>query len=226
MSRTTWRKVDGDVSVQPIWGDIFLEKTAGGSTATTPRYLVGVMGNVLEETLASGLTATANMIAGVIGKNDIQGAISSTWPSAGVVGEVGDKSVATYAVLAVMGGDTGSPKPVAMFGVDWHNSTAATEADFGLDLQGNGTHNSFKNPHYSKGQIRLGGRVKKANGAIVEGGDDVVIRTSEVAPVDGTSGTGAGDTGIGSILVNTGTGKWYRNEGTKASPTWVLFSTA
>lgn len=40
-------------------------------------------------------------------------------------------------------------------------------------------------------------------------------------PVDGTSGSFAGEVGKGSKLVNTLTGIWYTNTGTKASPTWT-----
>lgn len=41
-------------------------------------------------------------------------------------------------------------------------------------------------------------------------------------PVDGTSGTGVGYAGPGSIYVNYSTGYHYRNQNTKASPTWAL----
>lgn len=45
------------------------------------------------------------------------------------------------------------------------------------------------------------------------------------APTNGTSGTGAGFAGKGSTYVNTTTGDKYLNQGTKASPTWVIIAT-
>src|SRR6266849_2137203 len=43
------------------------------------------------------------------------------------------------------------------------------------------------------------------------------------APVNGTSGTGAGKAAPGSIAVNTTNGFTWQNTGTKASPTWRFF---
>ena len=40
-------------------------------------------------------------------------------------------------------------------------------------------------------------------------------------PTDGTSGTGAGWAGPGSICMDVSTGEIYTNTGTKASPTWT-----
>ena len=213
-----WSEVTGDVDIQPVYGDLKLQKAAGGSTAATPRFLAGVMGNVMEQTVADGLTKTKNIVAGVIGKNDIQGTNSSTYPSAGVIGEVGDLSKATYAVLAVFGGDTPGtgPTPVAMFGVDWQNSTLSAKAQFGLDLQGNGVHDSYATPNYTTAHIRLGGRRNS-----VAGGDDVLITTIAAAPTNGTSGTLAGFAGPGSLLIRTDTPTLYQNTNTKASPTWT-----
>jgi hypothetical protein len=42
-------------------------------------------------------------------------------------------------------------------------------------------------------------------------------------PVDGTSGTGAGFAGKGSVAIALDTGAHYYNTGTKASPTWTAF---
>lgn len=42
------------------------------------------------------------------------------------------------------------------------------------------------------------------------------------APVNGTSGTGVGMLGIGSLYTNTTTGDLYLNTGTKASPVWSV----
>ncbi len=43
------------------------------------------------------------------------------------------------------------------------------------------------------------------------------------APTNGTSGTGAGVAGLGSIYINSTNGTWYNNTNTKASPTWTAF---
>ena len=53
---------------------------------------------------------------------------------------------------------------------------------------------------------------------------DTLFLSGAGAPSDGTSGTGAGTAGVGSVYINTTTGAWYRNTGTKASPTWTVFS--
>lgn len=46
------------------------------------------------------------------------------------------------------------------------------------------------------------------------------------APTNGTSGTGAGVAGPGSVYVDRTAGVWYTNTNTKASPTWSLLSSA
>ena len=46
------------------------------------------------------------------------------------------------------------------------------------------------------------------------------------APTDGTSGTGAGDAGPGSIYIDYTNAKAYINGNTKASPTWKIFTSA
>lgn len=45
-------------------------------------------------------------------------------------------------------------------------------------------------------------------------------------PVDGTSGSGAGDCGKGSLYTDTTNGKLYINGNTKASPTWKIVTSA
>jgi hypothetical protein len=57
-------------------------------------------------------------------------------------------------------------------------------------------------------------------------GLNVLIFTTSGAPVDGTSGTGAGLAGIGSLVVRTDTGVWHTNKGTKASPSWKAITSA
>lgn len=52
-------------------------------------------------------------------------------------------------------------------------------------------------------------------------GQDAKLMVTDSAPVNGTSGTGAGSAGPGSILVRAGsTPRLYVNRNTKASPTW------
>lgn len=52
--------------------------------------------------------------------------------------------------------------------------------------------------------------------------NSVLFLSDAGAPVDGVSGTGAGDAGIGSLYVNVTNGDHYRNTNTQASPTWTL----
>jgi len=54
---------------------------------------------------------------------------------------------------------------------------------------------------------------------------DIAILTTPGAPVDGTSGTGAGKAGKGCLLIRTDTGVLYINTNTKASPTWTIVGT-
>lgn len=46
------------------------------------------------------------------------------------------------------------------------------------------------------------------------------IFSGAVAPTDGTTGTGAGKAGPGSMYLRTDSAAVYINTGTKASPTW------
>jgi hypothetical protein len=52
-------------------------------------------------------------------------------------------------------------------------------------------------------------------------GDNIFVITTASTPTSGTSGDGAGVCGVGSIAIDTATGKWYSNQGTKASPDWT-----
>jgi hypothetical protein len=58
----------------------------------------------------------------------------------------------------------------------------------------------------------------KAEGLLL--GDGVYLFTGAGTPSNGTSGTGAGWAGIGSMYVNVTAGTLFQNTGTKASPTW------
>jgi len=55
---------------------------------------------------------------------------------------------------------------------------------------------------------------------------DVWMFADAGAPTNGTSGTGAGFAGPGSLYFNTTTGKAYINSNTKASPTWGIVTSA
>lgn len=66
--------------------------------------------------------------------------------------------------------------------------------------------------------------IMEATGGVHLGGD-VWIFSVAAALVDGTSGTGAGITGPGSICGNSSDGKAYINTNTKASPTWTVIGT-
>ena len=57
---------------------------------------------------------------------------------------------------------------------------------------------------------------------------DVVMLSVDGVPVDGTTGTGAGAAGPGSIAVDFSNGDLYVNggAGTKASPVWKLVTKA
>ncbi len=48
-----------------------------------------------------------------------------------------------------------------------------------------------------------------------------IPRIGTGAPTNGTSGTGAGSAGPGSVYIDYATGNWYMNTNTKASPTWT-----
>jgi hypothetical protein len=60
--------------------------------------------------------------------------------------------------------------------------------------------------------------------------NDVALISGDAAPTDGTSGTGVGYAGPGSIYIriNAGNAKMYINggAGTKASPVWKLVTSA
>ena len=142
----------GAASVQALAGDLTIAAGYGTDTATAPVYGAGVMGNLIG---TAGNTKTANMLAGVIGKLDLQGTISSTYPVAGVIGEIGDTVTgADAAILAVLGGDTGVTTAPAAFGVDILNSTPGSGFTFGLDLY-RAAHDNYLAASYSTAAIRV-----------------------------------------------------------------------
>ena len=209
---TSFQAVAGDFAVTGAWGS---------STAGTPTYGAGVMGNIIG---AAALTGTQNILAGVYGKWDVPFAISTTYPGAAVTGEIGDNATsASYAVMAAMGGDSaGTESAVAAFGVDWFSSTVASRFNFGIDFQGAGTHDSYLAPRYNIAFGRVGGRTFDSNEATVFTAANICWpAVTNSAPVDGTSGTRAGTCGPGSILIRMDNGTIFQNTNTLASPTWT-----
>lgn len=61
--------------------------------------------------------------------------------------------------------------------------------------------------------------------AIMFGRNDVWLLTNAGAPTSGTSGTGAGTAGPGSLCIDYTNAKLYINTNTKASPTWTVAGT-
>lgn len=122
-----------DGSYQPIGPDLNLDPAAGTSDVGDSAYLATIMGNIFGDTL----TKTKTIIAGVIGKLSVIGAKLSTYPWAGVIGEVGDGAEdVDGAFVAVLGGDSGMTTARAAYTVDNQNSVPGSGFDYGLDLLG------------------------------------------------------------------------------------------
>ena len=192
----------------------------GSSTNASPVYGGAIMGNFIT---AASITATDNMLFGVCGKWDDTGTNSATYGGAAVRAEIGDNSTsARAAFLAVMGGDSpGTESAFAAFGVDWNSSTVASNFNFGIDLEGLAAHDGYLIPRYNDGFIRMGGRTRNAAGAQVTVAD-VCILIGTAAATDGTSGTGAGIAGPGSLYIRQdgSSSTLVINTNTAASPTW------
>lgn len=82
-----------------------------------------------------------------------------------------------------------------------------------------------RSPHpntLSKGSVEF-------NGALIDIANSVWFFTANGVPVNGTSGTGAGWAGPGSLCIGLDTGgstfKLYINTNTKLSPTWTVVGT-
>lgn len=58
--------------------------------------------------------------------------------------------------------------------------------------------------------------------ALIDQPNGIWLITGSAAPTDGTSGTGAGFAGPGSLYIAYGTPKLSINTGTKASPVWTV----
>src|SRR3989344_2920495 len=196
LTGATWAEVGAEAtratgatgSFQTIWGDVTYEGAAGGTSA----YHAGVMGNFLGDTLTN---ATSAYHAGVIGSYNVTTSDALTGAKAGVVGEAGT-DIADAAIMAVLGGDTGTLTPTAAYGVQYFNSTAASKFDYGLDLFHAATtdYGAPSAVDYGTADIRLSTGVKISTGLIAaipatctagdiyiatDGGDDGIIRACE-----------------------------------------------
>ena len=213
-------------SMQCVAGDLGLAAGAGSSTAGSPGYMAAIMGNVIVGSPGSAvnLTATHNIVAGVIGKYDHVGTNASGYFGAAMLAEIGDGATAARAaVLAVMGGDSTASSAFAAFGVDWNASTVASRFNTGLDLEGPAAHNDYLIPRYNQSFIRMGGRIQNAVGDPVTV-NDICVLAGTAAPTNGTSGTGAGVAAAGSLYIRqSGSDSVLSiNTNTLASPTWTV----
>jgi len=77
-------------------------------------------------------------------------------------------------------------------------------------------------PDYGLDQNALN-KVRKGNLRLT---NNVGIYVGSGAPTDGTSGTGAGNLGPGSLYIDYTNKNMYINANTLASPTWKLFTRA
>lgn len=211
--------IDDAGHIQAIAADMSVLAAVGRSTGSDPAYVAAMMGNLL----GAGLTKTANYMAGVWGKYSISGAKSTTFPTGGVVGEAAGRC--DGAVVAVVGqhDDDKEARITAMFKVAIDNTNVSIASptatiDFGLDLYDG--RNALGDINYQKGDIRLGGKIKDT-----AAGNNVLLMRNAGAPTNGTSGTGAGNAGPGSLLIDTTNSKLYINTNTLASPTWTVVGT-
>ncbi|MEX0881311.1 MAG: hypothetical protein WDZ34_00255 [Candidatus Saccharimonadales bacterium] len=179
-------------SFQNLAGDLTYEGAAGGIST----YHAGIMGNFLGDALTN---ATSAYHAGVIGSYNVTTSDALTGAKAGLVGEAGT-DVADAAVMAVLGGDTGTLTPTAAYGVQYFNSTAASKFDYGLDLSHAATtdYGAPSAVDYGVADIRL------ASGATISSGT--------------TNPTAA--CVLGSLFLNTTDAKLYIC--TAVTPTWTV----
>lgn len=76
----------------------------------------------------------------------------------------------------------------------------------------------------SPGYEKVSDRVIKVGGICLSDGTHWISGAG--APTDGTSGTGSGFAGVGSLYSDTTNANLYINGGTQASPTWKLVTRA
>jgi len=179
-------------SFQPVWGDLTYQGAAGG----TGSYNAGVMGNFMGTALTN---SNATIHAGTIGKYSVVTSDALVGPKAGLVGEA-ETSVANSAVMAVLGGDTGTVAPGAAYAVRYLNSTAASKFTYGLDLYSAAV-GGYKAVDYGTADIRL-----QNSATIVNGSANVLTITEPtIALVASTAVTTSAALTVGNALsVTTG----------------------
>lgn len=141
---------DGAHSFQAIAPDLTVGSAAGSNS--DPKYLAAVMGNIIGDVLAK----TKPILAGLIGKLSITGSRATTYSVSAIRGEVGDGVTdADGAFVAVLGGDSALTTARAAYSVDNENTTPGSGFDYGLDLQGSGTHDGYPAVAYNVAAIRF-----------------------------------------------------------------------
>ena len=164
-------------SHQTVEADANLTALFGSSTAGTPRFGGGVMGNVI----GADLSKTKNYIGGLIGHYNITGTNASTYPVGAVLGGIGDTTTtADGAFVAYIDGDTGVTTAGAAFKVMNNNSTPGSGFSYGLDLSDE-ARDGYPAVSYGVADIRL------QNGETISNETDGVIDFGD-AYLSGTDG--------------------------------------
>ena len=172
----------------------------GSSDYQNPGEALAVFGRVQTGApFAAGPTTNFNYMAGVAGEFAVIGTYNNNALMAGVIGVINTNTLSgDAAVMAFMDGDAGVTTCRAAFGVAMAQTTGGSGFDYGLDLKmqdpiADGGGPSGVIP-YKTAEIRL---ADDAND------DPVVIKVGNFA--DGA----ASGLGIGSLGVNTTTGKLF-----------------
>lgn len=178
---------------------------AAGSTASNPKFLSPVMGNLI----GASLTKQGNYLGGLIGAYSVSGSKATHYGAGGVMGIIMDGvSAADGAFIAVVDGDSGAVNATAALKGMMNNSTAGSGFDYAVDMYAP-SHDGFNALAINKGMSRSPNQV--VNG--LEGSG---------APTSGGSGTGLNYAAKGSDYVDYASGKHYVNYGTAASPSWAV----
>jgi hypothetical protein len=194
-----------DHSYQADAFDLNVDAAIGDNTNT--HFFAGGMWSIL----GASLTKTKNYLGGVIGVLGVTGTQATTYPVGAVHAMISDGVTKGFGVVAYIDGDDSTTTADAMYKVMCNNSTAASGASFGLDLQ-DAAHDGYipvDASFYKSAPVRIV--------------SDVCFLIGAAAPTNGT--TGANITGPGSLYFATTTPKLYINTNTKASPTWTVVGT-
>ena len=182
---------NGTSSRQTVQADANFDAYTGSS------YGAAVMGNALG-TLNAG--ASNSIIAGLVGKYNIDTKGGNTGPKGAVVGEIGEDTATGDTVdgafIAVLGGsdpDAGTMTPRAAYTVSSLNVNSASKFDYGLDLKG--VQISGHQPvTYGTADIQL------SNGALINNNDASTLTITENNIVL----TGNVDLGTGTLTIGVG----------------------